>query len=121
MGDEVKPAGTCMGGSSSLGSRVTFVVTFLIQASPLPVTGEVPIGHVCVSNSIIVSDVTSDSTDFKPQKKRKRQDVKKVSDKHLNTMYYEIILIIMEYFRLAFHQVPSKLMWVYMYMYIYNV
>ena len=33
-----------------------------------------------VSNSIMVSDVTSDSTDFKPQKKRKRQDVKKVSD-----------------------------------------
>ena len=47
-----------------------------------------------VSNSSIVSDVTSDSTDFKPQKKRKRQDVKKVSDKHLNTQYYEIIQII---------------------------
>ena len=82
MGDEVKPSG--MGGSSSLGSRVTFVVTFLIQATPLPVTGEVPVGHVCVSNSSMVSDVTSDSTYFKPQKKRKRQDVKKVSDKHLN-------------------------------------
>ena len=56
-----------------------------------------------VSNSSIVSDVTSDSTDFKPQKKRKRQDVKKVSDKYLNAQYYEIILIIIEYFRLAFH------------------
>ena len=48
MGDEVKPSGTCMGGSSSLGSRVTLVITFLIQASPLPVTGEVPVGHVHV-------------------------------------------------------------------------
>ena len=73
-----------MAGSSSLGSRVTLVVTFLIQAPPLPVTGEVPVGHVCVSNSSTVSNVTSDSTDFKPQKKRNRQDVKKVSDKHLH-------------------------------------